>query len=339
MQFGGSAWGRYRDTVPNPITIPSLEALLRNGSLSVRHIRQHYGVGTGVGELRIVDGDRVALVLKNRAFIDSLFSMRPSHVTALWRVPFDTGIREVRVGVTYIAPEIPDPDSAARARYEHVVADFDRKYRSVERSIDLLPFSANSPYLNGDRSIQIQAGDSAMVVVMQTVIETSGLGFPFEHRNWSIGDSSIAAVRHHEPLTLPSGAQQVTFGHSGFWLVARAPGRTTIRAHDIAPYTGKRAGNTPPAELSRDVVVIPRLASVRIIPATDTVSVNTRTPVRIEARDPSGALVRGLKAIVRTRWSAETVADSGSFTLREPGRHSVAIELHGLRDTAWVFVR
>jgi hypothetical protein len=337
MQFGGGVWGRYHDTVPNPITIPSLEALVRMRFLSVRHIRQHYGPGTDVGEYQVINGNRVTLVLKDSVFIDSLFNVRPPYVDALWSTPGDAAHRTVRVLVTYIAPQIPEPDSALRARHAQLVADFDRKYRSVERSIELL--SVQTPYVRGDNTIQFQAGDSAMVSVREVVVENSGYGTLFEHRNWLVTDSLIAAVRHHEPPIQPNGVQNVVLGHSGHWVIARAAGRATIRAHNIAPYVGKPTRNVAPAELARDIMVIPRLTSLRVVPSMDTVSVNSDVPVRVEARDQNGNLVRGLKVSIRTPRSAEYMADSGTVTFREMGRQPLVVGFWAMRDTAWVFVR
>ncbi len=343
-------WGIYAPGTPGPywvsrdvwsanaagtgdsVTIPTLERLAQLGRPAAGGLQTYSGPRKSVGAVRVERG-RVTLIVKDSAVIAHMFSLRPVSVNALWRIHHDSADRRVEVRVTYTDPQIPEPDSALRARQAQAVEDHARSTRWVERTIELAvaPDWPRSPGW-------LEIGDSARVTLKQVWgVHDVGFGGSLRHDNWSIDDTAVAAIRRVPPA--PDTGFIRTIGlpePSPYWIVARSPGRTVVRAHDIAPYTGLTPSRMPQNNLEREIVVIPPLGSLRGSAARDTVGPDQPARLRVEARDRAGVLVPGVVVVVRSQGWIKYVADTALVSAHPPGRYLFVAEFRQLRDSTWI---
>jgi hypothetical protein len=157
------------------------------------------------------------------------------------------------------------------------------------------------------------------------------------HDRWLISDTSVAAIR---TAPLAPGLDRTLDGYAPLrWILAKTPGRATLSAFDIVPYSGSPATNEPPTRINHEVVVIPRLQSLRIAAIRDTVGYGEPVRVRVETRDMNDRVVRGVPVAVRSPIAIVTVTDSGGAYVSAPGSHVLVAQFWQLRDSVRVVIR
>jgi hypothetical protein len=334
--MGRVAPGHTSGGEPRPVPrFPTLDSLARSG---FAHICTgdlgHYGgrcdypVEVSLSASR----NRMILVLRDGSQIARLFALRPARVR-LWSWPLGSAVASSdSVPVRYVDPQIPLPDSAMFARRRFELDSLQLWSRSLTRSI---------AFAHGDRSYDppgwIQVGDSIYIGIREGFRQgypgMSGWGTAGPHRGtWMIADTAI--VRAGVP-PLPRLAPGVRY-HS---VVGRSVGRTAITAHDIAPFQGPRLPLDPPSSVVGEVVVIPRLRSIRLFTSSDTIVENTPLGVRVEAMTPAGEIVPGVPVTVQSAATVMTTADTGVFNGLRVGVHVLTARFASLVDTVRVVVR
>jgi hypothetical protein len=238
-----------------------------------------------------VENRSVVIVLRDSAVIRRLFGLRPTHVTSWQRIPTDTASlpREDSVRVEYVAPQIPEPDSAFKAE---AVRAHRRYYTSVHRSYRELKRSS------GDRAgpIWLNVGDSTSLSVF--VIKCAS-DFCSERNEdtyvagLTVDDTSIAELR----TPAASEGQRRLRITPQIQLLARRPGTTTVRLRGLPiDADEEEGGRKSQRELARAVFVAPAIARVELSPRRDTVRVHESVEFHLRAIDITGEVIEHLPA-------------------------------------------
>jgi hypothetical protein len=332
--ISGRVFPGYDGGMPRPVpTFPTLDSLARSGFayLCTGELGHYGGRCThNPAEVSLVaSGSHMVLVLRDSAQIARLFSLRPSRVRSRRLQLGESVISNDSVPVRYVDPQIPLPDSAMFARRRATIDSLAIASRSVTRSI---AFANDIRY---DVPGWMQVGDSVRVGIREeTVRGSAAVGVTIDHHRgtWTIVDTTVVRPGVTALPQLPPGVR-------GFWLVGRSVGRTTVTALNIPPYQGPRLLVDPPTNVPGAVVVIPRLGSIRLFVASDTMVENTPLRVRVEARTAAGDVVAGVPVLVRSETMQLTTADSGYVHRLRPGVSVITAQFWSLADTVRVVVR
>ena len=123
-------WVYPRDTTA--LTFSSLEPLIAAGYSKlclpgmVLHCRDESVIKT-------LENNRIILTLDAPAVIARLFGTRPKHVRVTRQTPNDAPIESDSVPVRYVAPQIPQPDSALLAEAERGRRRYQASITSIDR--------------------------------------------------------------------------------------------------------------------------------------------------------------------------------------------------------------
>jgi hypothetical protein len=320
--------GRARD-------FPSLERLVAEGRAQ-SCVGGTIGVCTNSGLTARVDSGRVVFILTDSLRIASLFGLRPEWVRP-WRLspeePFNITLDSVRV--EYVAPQIPMPDSTLRAEAARRLRAYEDRVTWTNRYID--------GGLRGGGAIWLVVGDSTEVQLVEDQCVNDvcyGRSSVVPDSGWAVADTSIAHVH-----TMLPGTDRSVFHSStpAVYLVARRPGRTTLRARGLhgAP-TMSRRNDRERGRLSLDVVVAPGIGQVEIEPHADIVSIRKPLELSVRVVDDAGnplehapvsiTLIDGPHREVRGGNDPMTVY------FATPGRRMLIAAFGGRADTSYVNV-
>jgi hypothetical protein len=311
--IGSSFWRvRINDEGP-PRTIGLV--MEQSGSFDARVCRPIPPYCDGTRVRANLQGGRVALTIRDSAAVSELFGLRPEVVTALVYRPGMQEAAQRPVRVTYVDPQVPEPDSAFRAA-------------AVEqRRLHTSRVHQAGRVIVSDRPLWLLVGDSVAAQVREgrCRYDACVISIPaIPDAHWSVADSSIAGVRLSE-----AGAFVQVF--------ALRPGRTLLRV------TGMPASDdtlyTLPREVGREVVVTLPVTAVRICPRGNLLT-NTPFPLHVEVVDSGGNIFLDPPIKVRMNDSWElTPSDTAEIKFSGGGgRNTFTAAFGGHADTLQVRV-
>lgn len=244
----------------------------------------------------VVDGS-VVLSMNERPRIAQLFRLKPAFVRFSRRIPsdgFSFTLDSARV--EYVAPLIPDPDSATRAEAVRLGREREAASRRTYRYI--------AGGTQNSKLLWLAEGDSAVVTVEQVRCQIDVCtrdGVYVRASAWGVADSSVVAIRAVPQPSINLVSQAV--------LVGRKPGRTVLRVDS----------------LSREIVVTPPIARVTLVPPPGSIAVGQVVEFGVRMLDLLGNPVEGVPMV----WKRDT-----GVSFREhhgPAPLRVAFEASGPR--------
>jgi hypothetical protein len=252
-----------------------------------------------VGLRAAVEGQRVSLTLRDSGTIAQLFGMRPAIVN-VYRGRPGTSDTPGNVRVEYVEPQIALPDSAFRA-------DVARRRRQYEASVNTISRWIGAEDEFGESTILVETGDSTSLTVHEMRCRYDACGgstVGVANSNWAIDDTTIAGLRAASPVTVDGS---IVFSSSGPYLHGRRPGPTVLRLRGVhSPSDTMPSRHPVPSTLQREVLVLPALARIEIVPRPDTMRAGESVAFRVRAIDRSGGELTGLPV----RWRIQTKAYS-----------------------------
>jgi len=283
-----------------------------------------------------VAGGRVVVVLRDRATVDSLFGLRPASVRVQHRSADTPYAPTWTALVSYVAPQIPAPTPALLAEGARRRRAYEASIRRVRRRIvggeGLRDVAASGT------TLWLEAGDSVPLFVEEercTEDVCGGSRGDVRDSGWTIADAAIAELREFTDRSPPL---RRVLGVAS--LVARRPGRTTLRVrglHGDADTMPSR--QPPPRELAAEVVVIPRVGRIEIEPHADTAVAGRVLRVGVRLYDLDGRLLERVPVEVQVE-GGPTYAGSNPVDVyaSTPGRHRVVARFRRLGDTSAVTI-
>ncbi len=278
-----------------------------------------------------VENGGVVLSLRDGARIADLFGLRPGSVLEYHRAPYDESpwSRDT-VRVEYVAPEIPNPDSARRAAAVEQRRRYEISIHQTTRFITGWP-----PYTE---LLWLAVGDSLRVGVaeMRCVHDACSIGLTVVTASgWFVGDSSITALH--------GVSQGAALRPSEALLVARRPGRTMLRVDGLTGPSDTTPSRTPPERsITRDVLVTVPIERVKISPRPDSVIVGSTVQFGVQAVDRAGQVIEGAPVVSRFdngRYSRVYVGPAPfRASFETPGRSTIVASLGTRADTVVVIV-
>lgn len=257
----------------------------------------------------------IALTVRDSAGVAELFGLRPEVVTAsVWR----PGMREAArtpVRVTYVDPQLPPPDSAARAA------------AAEQRRLHIARAHSGARLILSERPLWLLVGDSVAAQVRESRCryDTCMVTIPaIPDAQWSVADSSIARVH-----LAPSGSFVQVF--------ALRPGRTLLRVTGM-PVTDDTLYSLA-QEAEREVVVTHPVTAVRICPRANHY-INTPFPLHVEVVDSAGNIFLDPPIKVRMNGGWElTPSDTAEIRFSGgTGANTFTAEFGGHADTVRIRV-
>ncbi|HSE53734.1 MAG TPA: hypothetical protein VLB00_16205 [Gemmatimonadales bacterium] len=294
---------------------PSLAALVAQGTASLCRAG---GLMASCDDSEViasvVDGS-VVLSLRGRSRISELFRLKPAFGGTWQRKPYDElAFTRDSVPVEYVAPLIPEPDSAMRAEAARQGREHEARRHRVSRRI--VGGTEHS------ESLWLEVGDSAIVSVQELSCRDDlcmGGWAVVSDSGWRLGDSSVAALRvvPRQPIGFPSQAV----------VMARSPGRTLLRADSV----------------SREVVVTAPIARVTIVPPADSIVVGEPVEFGVLVVDRQGRHLEGVPIVWKRDTGRYHVVQSGPAPLRvafeATGRRMIIASFANRADTLVVNVK
>lgn len=249
-----------------------------------------------------VEGDRVALTLRDTSVITQLFSMRPPTVD-VYRGRPGVSDRPGKVRVEYVDPQIPEPDSTQRA-------DVARRRRQYQASVNSITRSIGAATQFGAPTILLETGDSAVISVneMHCSFDVCGgfaAGVP--DTSWTLDDTTVAVIRRPGPKAVDG---MLVYSSEGPYLHGRRPGTTMLHVHGIRLPSDTMPSRDPvPSNLQRELRVLPNLDRVQVVPRRDTVRAGETVEFRTRVITRSGEAVTDLP--VEWRVQKKPYAEAG----------------------------
>jgi hypothetical protein len=250
------------------------------------------------------------------------------------------------IPVQYVDPQLPDPDSATHAERSRDVAAYELDSQTLRREI-----GANG--MSKGPNIWLQQGDSiSLSVTERRCWHDSCISNSIEGQ-WHITDSSIArAERANPPRTASemgqAASQQrtpISFSHPAtVRITGLRIGTTTIVVAGLDSSKVTHGRVQPPTTLSASITVLPKIATLELRSAKDTVFTWEQIRLSVAVRDTSGNVIPGLPVTVtgaggnQNRYFITT--DSVASDLGAPARiDTIIASFESWRDTIIVGVR
>ena len=319
-------------------TFPSLTSLVASGKVSLCTPGM-LPVCTDSGVTAFVERGRVILSLHDSATVATLFGLRPSWVELFHHVPGeDSGIGTDSVRVEYVAPNIPEPDSAVRARAARILRELVESSNRITRHIE------GNVHDWGNGPIWLAVGDSSPLWIIETRCQgdaCSATNYSTDDTGWTVDDTTIVQLH---PAAGDSSKFSVSFLLPLHPIATpKRAGRTTVHVTVAPSPTDTMPSRTPiPRVLERDIVVTPPIARVEISPRPDTVRVGEQVDVRVRVVDQAGQVVDGAPARLRvTGGEYDLVRDAAErvpLVFDSPGRRTIVASFGGHADTVVVDV-
>ena len=315
-------WVYPRDTTA--LTFSSLEPLIAAGYSKlclpgmVLHCRDESVIKT-------LENNRIILTLDAPAVIARLFGTRPKHVRVIRQTPNDAPIESDSVPVRYVAPQIPQPDSALLAEAERGRRRYQASITSIDRYI-----SGGEGWWGMD-DIWVAVGDSIRLSLAETHChyDSCVTGREVSDSGWSVRDSSIVRIR-------PNCGAGCVFAYG------RRTGKTMITVRGLhGPSDTMPSGKPPARRIERRITVGRPVARVAILPRPDTVRVGQPYTFHARAFDRAGRVIPDvpIEIVVDIGHRLGTLATKPyPAEFRVTGRHPVIATFRGLADTLMVTV-
>jgi hypothetical protein len=289
------------------------------------------------GVVASVDDNRVVLTLHNPQLVEQLFAMRPATVRVWKPGPALGTFSYDSVPVEYVSPLIPEPDRARRAEAARRKRAYETSVSNVGRGIQIRGLGGALAWLTLGDSARLRVSESqcSYDLCRQSTISVRD---PI----WTVADSSVATLHVSPPST---GLRAWLDGpDSVHYLVARAPGRTTLRVRfSSLPSDTLPSRTPPPHDLVQDVVVTFPIRAVTIEPRTSSVQVGARVEFRLIVSDTSGRVIRGLPIELQITGGAYAQSSNGpgpfGVLFDKPGTWRLVGRLGSRADTVDVTVR
>jgi hypothetical protein len=203
--------------------------------------------------------------------------------------------------VNYVAPQIPTPTPALRAEVARQRRQFEASVNNITRWIAVENGFGTSTAL-------IETGDSVILSAHQLSCRYDACGefsFGTAGAAWSVDDTTIAKVSIFTPQ-FDSGGMRI-FEMSRTHLLGRRPGITTIHLQGFHLPSDTMPSRTPVSNsLHREVMVLPHLARIEIVPRPDTVRMGDSVTFRARVVDGSDQELRDLPV----EWRIQKKANS-----------------------------
>ena len=270
----------------------------------------------------------VVLMLRDSAAIMRTFGLLPRRVVVSRRQPFCAERdRRDSVDVEYVAPRLPEADSAFRAPGRITRRGFGTRTERVTQFI-------TSGHDGGSRTIWVAEGDSATigVSVSRCRYDTCRIGRrTLSDSAWKVADTTVARV-------LPrNGVDQ---SPPSFYLKGVRAGRTVVRV-DEPKRNDVDSTLQPPAELP--VLVTPPIERLQIWPRPDTMRVGDLVAFRVRGIGRSGRVVEQRLPTVLVFMTEETGTAQDTFIpvtfgFASIGSATISTQLGSYVDTIRVVV-
>jgi hypothetical protein len=274
-----------------------------------------------------VEGSRVVLTLADSILIRELFGTRPDRVRVLRQLGESETHETELVSVRYVAPALPEPDSALLAEAQHRRRRYEASITTIGRRIT----SGGEGLVLDD--LWIAVGDSLRLDVKETrcrVDYCGGLAGQVSDSGWSVKNSRIVSLRR----TCGPGCAMV-YGHR--------VGKTTISAVGLHAGSDTLPSSPPARRVDRGIRVGKPVATIRVMPRPDTVLLGQSYTFGAQAFDRSGKVVPDVPIEILVDIDSSfkrgmLATRPASIEFQMAGRRSVIATFRGLADTLVVTV-
>jgi hypothetical protein len=316
-------------------TFPTLQALVATGETLLCPPGPFVTCSTD-GIRAEVEGRNVVLVIQDTGLVRRLFALRPSFVR-VWRNSPDLlpSYALDSAQVEYASPQIPPPTAEMIADGRLAL----RRQLAAKTSITRRIATSGSDW----GELWIQDGDSVQLRLQEDRCDydvCTGGDLPAPDAHWSVDDSAVVRLR----VAADTGSRRRLSWPPARTLVARRPGRTTLRVTGVHDASDTIASRRPvAANLERTVVVTRRIARVSIEPMPATARVNETRRLEVRVYDVQGGLVPGAPATLHVsggRYPYQVSVGVRSAVLFDaPGAWTIVAEFAGRADTVRVMVQ
>ncbi len=315
-------WVYHRDTTA--LTFSSLEQLIAAGYSKLCLPGMVQSCPDSV--TKTLENNRIILTLDNPAVIARLFGTRPKYVRVARQTPNLAPTYESdSVPIRYVAPQIPQPDSALLAEAERGRRRHEASITSISRNI------RGGEGWWGIDDLWVPVGDSIRLnlVEMNCHYDSCGEGRQVSDSGWSVRDSSIVRIR-------PNCGEGCVFAY------AHRTGKTMISVRGLHGPSDTMPSYKPPEHrIDRRITVGRPVAQVAILPRPDTVLLGQPYTFRARAFDRAGRVVPDvpIEIVVDIGHRLGTLATKPyPAEFRVTGRRPVIATFRGLADTLIVTV-